>query len=276
MAVAACVLLLMGGGGAFFLALNEERSLGEPPLTRAQATAVKLMPEPSDDEINEGTGEVLVALSDARREEPERLMPVPEEPVASVAQAVAATAPESTPEEAEAALETLLSEVTQEAERPRETPPQPPVKPKVATGTPSPHVRPALAPLAPQPSVTQLPTPASPSTLDRPAGEVTAIQRDQRPSTSSPSTGANEPALAALEGPYRNQLAAVRDEADARRAWHLFQVDLGSVLSGLEPSIERADTANGVFYRVQIGRSPTSGCESACKKDPGFGVIGIE
>ncbi len=67
----------------------------------------------------------------------------------------------------------------------------------------------------------------------------------------------NEPApngsVAALDGAYRIQLAAVRDEADARRAWDLFLVDLGPVLQRVQPFIERAETANGVFYRVQVG-----------------------
>jgi cell division septation protein DedD len=99
-------------------------------------------------------------------------------------------------------------------------------------------------------------SPAAPP-LGRPRGEVTAIAPDQRPGASPPpATTASRPGtsqVATRDSPYRIQLAAVRDEADARRAWDLFQVDLGSVLSGLEPFIERADTANGVFYRVQIG-----------------------
>lgn len=48
-------------------------------------------------------------------------------------------------------------------------------------------------------------------------------------------------------------MAAVRAEADARRAWQLIQQDLGGVLSGLEPHFERAETDNGIFYRVQVG-----------------------
>ena len=55
------------------------------------------------------------------------------------------------------------------------------------------------------------------------------------------------------DGDFRIQLAAVRGEDDARRAWNLFMVDLGPVLSRVEPIFERAETANGVFYRVQIG-----------------------
>ena len=68
-----------------------------------------------------------------------------------------------------------------------------------------------------------------------------------------PAAPASNDRVAALDGAYRIQLAAVRDEADARRAWDLFLVDLGPVLKNVQPFIERADTANGVFYRVQIG-----------------------
>ena len=57
----------------------------------------------------------------------------------------------------------------------------------------------------------------------------------------------------AVDGDFRIQLAAVRGEADARRAWQLFMGDLGPVLADVEPIFERADTANGVFYRVQVG-----------------------
>jgi len=68
-----------------------------------------------------------------------------------------------------------------------------------------------------------------------------------------------------LGGGYRIQLAAVRGEADARRAWDLFLVDLGPVLSGLQPFIERAETANGVFYRVQVGPfASQQAAESLC------------
>lgn len=52
---------------------------------------------------------------------------------------------------------------------------------------------------------------------------------------------------------YRIQLASVREEADARRAWDLYRLDLGDVLGGFAPVIERADIANGTFYRVQAG-----------------------
>jgi cell division septation protein DedD len=279
--------------------------VGEPPLVKAPATAIKLAPDESQEELAEG-GEVLDMLSDAPPVQPlERLLPPPEEPLTPVEQAAeppappqdegadvavatvpppqtltppepqpatvaqrpapppvvapspavpreepqtAAIAPQPTPEEAEAALDALLAEVTEQAAQPNVTPPAPSGS---ANGAAPSAVRPAVAPPAALPS-----SPASPP-LGRPSGEVTAIAPDQRPGASPPpATTAARPGtsqVATRDSPYRIQLAAVRDEADARRAWDLFQVDLGSVLSGLEPFIERADTANGVFYRVQIG-----------------------
>ena len=275
---------------------------GEPPLVKAPATAIKLAPDESQQDVAEG-GEVLDMLSDTPpAEELERLLPPPEEPRAPVEQAaappavaddvaeliqpleevlpvpepqpaeaetaatpdpppaseaeepeepeIAATTPEPTPEEAEAALEALLAEVTEQAERSRETSqePEPGDTAAAGSGAASSEVRPAVAPPASSPA----PAPS----FERPSGGVTAIARDQRRSSSGTGASGSQAGrsqIAAVDGPYRIQLAAVRDEADARRAWDLFQVDLGSVLSGLEPFIERADTANGVFYRVQIG-----------------------
>jgi hypothetical protein len=73
--------------------------------------------------------------------------------------------------------------------------------------------------------------------------------------------------VAAADATYRIQLAAVRDESDARRAWGLFQNSLGDVVGGLDPIIERADTANGTFYRVQVGPfASLAAAESLCEQ----------
>ena len=52
---------------------------------------------------------------------------------------------------------------------------------------------------------------------------------------------------------FRVQIAAVRDEADAQRAWARSLTDHGAILAGLKPYFERAETSNGVFYRIQAG-----------------------
>ena len=293
--------------------------VGEPPLVRAPAVALKLAPE--DDgaaagEDGEG-GEVLDLLSEvAPSDQLERLLPPPEEPLAPASPEqemalpaqpsdspgamaelsppapapnapaapaspeVAATGPEppreapspvkqqavatpespaskplSTPEEAEATLDALLAEVTAEPDRAR-IPAQPELTPSARTEPAAPRPTPseevAVAPPGPVPVA----RPTPPATVTPPAAEVTPIERDQgvaRPSTTVSRPPTSQPSLeeapdgtnvAALGGNYRIQLAAVREEADARRAWDLFLVDLGPVLSEVQSFIERADTAN--------------------------------
>jgi cell division septation protein DedD len=73
--------------------------------------------------------------------------------------------------------------------------------------------------------------------------------------------------VAAIDDRFRIQLAAVRDEADARRAWGELAADMGPVLSGVRPFFERAETADGTFYRVQIGPFATQEpAESLCEE----------
>lgn len=97
--------------------------------------------------------------------------------------------------------------------------------------------------------------PGSPDQLGRPAVARDEPEVAARPAPATvPNPVAQPSAEASVDGPhYRIQLAAVRNESDARRAWDLFQLDLGDVLSGIDPIIERGETSNGVFYRVQLG-----------------------
>ncbi|HEY7600133.1 MAG TPA: SPOR domain-containing protein [Candidatus Limnocylindrales bacterium] len=189
-------------------------------------------------------------------------------------------------QEAEAALDRLLAEVTAVSEgtsragagaaqppevrnRPAATPPEnqgagetPPVREETPASAPA-----AIA-AAPAPAV-PTPPPAPPQKPSAPAATA-ATGEDVRPAaaTSGPanpeartrSASTETAALStttappiASNGDFRIQLAAVRGQADARRAWELFARDLGPALRGIEPIFERADTANGVFYRVQVG-----------------------
>jgi cell division septation protein DedD len=197
--------------------------------------------------------------------EPPRQAPLAvERQSAATAANPAATVPQPSPKEAEAALDALLAEVTKRTNSPPTAPapttvqpaPTAPVQPRPPAATAA--ANPALTPRPAQPAPPPV-TSATANPFTRPGGEVTAIAPDRpssRPSagaTTAPIAPATNGSVAALDGAYRIQLAAVRDEADARRAWDLFLVDLGSVLQGVQPFIERAETANGVFYRVQIG-----------------------
>ena len=49
------------------------------------------------------------------------------------------------------------------------------------------------------------------------------------------------------------QIAATHEEVDARHAWQRSLREFGALLTGMEPHIERAETENGLFYRVQVG-----------------------
>ena len=250
-------------GGEVLDMLSDTGAAGEPlerllpppeePLAPVEQAAEPVAPDDAGAEVAAATEP---APDSFPIPEPQTAAPPPEEPqIAELPREepepepqTPSSVPEPTPEEAEAALDALLAEVTEQAEA---AAPEP-ERTGAANGAGPSEVRPAVAPPAPQPT-----GPSSTAPTNRPGGEVTAIAPDRRPAASgTASTSGTRPErsqTAALEGPFRIQLAAVRDEADARRAWDLFQVDLGPVLSGLEPYIERADTANGVFYRVQIG-----------------------
>ncbi len=105
----------------------------------------------------------------------------------------------------------------------------------------------------------------------RPAGAIGGAARPEaQPRAASTETAALSTTTAppiASNGDFRIQLAAVRGQADARRAWELFARDLGPALSGIEPIFERAETVNGVFYRVQIGPfARQEAAESLCEQ----------
>ena len=129
-------------------------------------------------------------------------------------------------------------------------PPQKPAsEPPAATTGSSTEVRPASARAGAPPSASQAPAGSTETAALGPAGAPIATP----------------PVVP--DGEFRIQLAAVRGEADAQRAWDLFMVDLGPVLRQVEPIFERAETANGVFYRVQIGPfGSQEAAESLCEQ----------
>jgi cell division septation protein DedD len=184
--------------------------------------------------------------------------------------------------EAEAALDRLLAEVAALSEEQ----PTPPAAPTGATNEPEAAEPPSASP----PAAAATPErPSSPEAADPPAGAnqeppATGGPEIRRASALTPpvepgpsgsdapgATAAVAPAettpVAAVDDRFRVQLAAVRDEADARRAWDDLAAGLGPVLSGVRPFFERADTADGTFYRVQIGPfASQEPAESLCEQ----------
>lgn len=285
--------------------------VGEPPLIAAAGTPLKLAPGDPGGRIVADQGEVRELMSDEPLPGgPERLLPLPEQPLTPLATSDAADAvdegdpasatngtastervpatplpaaiptddalpgstgvaqeegdpaqgeAESAAQQAEAALQALLEQVSRPG---GDTPPAAPAPPSA----PEQEVRPAVAAPPPQP--------ASPAP-SRTESTIAAIEPGQPVGAATPSARqpapepAPQPSQSAATDPvadrYRVQLAAVREEADARRAWDLFMIDLGPVLTRLQPYFERAETTNGVFYRVQAGPFATlDSAESVC------------
>ena len=302
--------------------------VGEPPLVKAAADPIKLPPEQAADPTGEEEGGTVGRLwSDTERaDQPERLLPLPEEPLSpetvaspeldtepprdtaaldlpsstatpvgdrepsAVAAPADAPAPPSgepdAPVDADAALDRLLAEVAALSEEAPSSPDAPPAPTaSEATMAPRPEgssaseARPSstLGRMSPDEQIgaagaeNEQPlaeTSANASTEVRPA---TALEPpaspEQAAAPSEAASAASSPAtqVAAIEDRFRIQVAAVREEADARRAWSQLEQNVGPILSEAQPFFERAETANGVFYRVQIGRFATQqAAESLC------------
>jgi hypothetical protein len=188
-------------------------------------------------------------------------------------------------EEAEAALDRLLAEVTalsEDTDAPGATAPAPAADEGTVELPPDREEGPTAAaadseraapPVPPEKPASEAPaTAAGTGTEVRPAGAVTGARATGRQATdgSTQTAALSAPRRSvpiAASGDYRIQLAAVRGEADARRAWDLFMGDLRPVLGDVAPIFERAETANGVFYRVQIGPfASQQTAESLCEE----------
>ncbi len=243
----------------------------QSPPAPAQAAPAPAVSAPAPAQAAAPPAQVAAAPTEPPRETP---LAVERQSTAPSGAQPPSGPPQPTPKEAEAALDALLAEVTTGAR------PTPAAPDGVQAGGLSQTRAPAPSTVSELPPVTsparQPPAPPAaqltpPSSVSPPAGHetgVAAVTPDTRaPTGGAPATAATTPrpsstptlepapngGVAALEGGYRIQLAAVRDEADARRAWDLYLVDLGPVLRGVQPFIERAETGNGTFYRVQIG-----------------------
>jgi len=298
---------------------NARVPLGEPPLIRAVAAPYKLAPDDPGGRQVADQGEINELLRDEPRPaQPERVLPLPEEPRAPIISALprrpaapAASArageepapvagatpgaPQGEPSPAQRASAPDLGDATQEAEAalarlladvgPAAASDQRPVaadQPAVEQPAPAsetaavPAMRPASPPSSTAPTTVRREGPQVPAPVDVPSREAdAALTRllaevaglpadaapDPQPAPASPPPGAvaaiapADPADAGRPvGPgFRVQLAAVRDQDDARRAWAGLVDRLGPLVADHQPVYERAETVNGVFYRVQLG-----------------------
>jgi cell division septation protein DedD len=227
---------------------------GEPPLIRAAAEPLKQAPDdPGGRRVADlgGIGDLLDDQSGEIAEE--RLMPTPEQPLSPAEAAMAslnrsgAAVDELFPdpaqrEQAAKALKELVDELRASD-----------------LAAPSGVGGPADDPTDRQPS------PARGNTRQQARSVGWAEKPNEPESRGKAGVSRASTEVAELgDGPaprfegtpggrYRVQLAAVRGEDDAKRAWSHFREQLGAYIGSLEPYFEMASTDNGTFYRVQIG-----------------------
>ena len=211
-----------------------------PPLVKATSQPLKRTPDDPGGRDVADLGGVGDLLRDQPAEAEERLLPRSEQPLAP-ADRDSAGSPSQGSMDARAALDALVSEVRRD--RPKDG----------AGGVGGPNLD----------APSNLPPPSRPTGSADRAEPVTPRSTTPPESDTQPG-GDGQPAereIAAVSeifevdpgGRYRVQLAAVRAEDDAQRAWDVFQQQLGPFIKGLKPFFERAETSNGVFYRVQVG-----------------------
>jgi hypothetical protein len=290
---------------------NARVPTGEPPLIRAVAAPYKLAPDDPGGRQVADQGEINQLLRDEPSPaQPERVLPLPEEPRAPVIGAApqipaapvetgeepavagaTAGAPQGEPspaqgagaagdatQEAEAALARLLADVGPAmSSEGQPAPEQPAVEqsPAPAPDPVVPAVRPAPPPSSTAPTIVRREAPQAPAPVDAPSreadealtrllAEVAGLPADAAPERQA--APASPPGTVAAIAPadpvgarrtigpgFRVQLAAVREQDDVRRAWAGLVDRLGSLVADHEPFYERAETANGVFYRIQLG-----------------------
>ncbi len=252
------VTAFAGSAGVIWLAHIEAGEMTrdrKPPLVKAASLPLKRAPDDPGGRDVADLGGVGDLLRDEPAEAEERLLPRSEQPVTPAEQDSTAGPGSLTvgSNDARAALEALVSEVR--------------------AGRPTAGDAGAGGPNAEEPI--SFPSPSRPAAATDTSEPVTprrvaSTNSDRSPAANDQPAATNVAALsptdqAAPTGRYRVQLAAVRTDEDAERAWDLFQQQLGPSITGLKPFFERAETSNGIFFRVQVGPfSETTEANSLC------------
>jgi cell division septation protein DedD len=234
-------------GGVVWLAhteAGETTAFQGPPLVKASASPIKRAPDDPGGSVVASLGSVGELLNDQPSEPEENLLPRAEQPVTP-----SPVSPGGGSAQDRAPLDALLAEVRRgalaggpDAE---------------GAGGPNPDL-PVTFPSPPRPVSESTRRgrvePPTRSGLTPPIEDNLSVPSEQESPADQALVAAASPIFeTAAEGRFRVQLAAVRDEADAQRAWDIFQQQVGPFIGGLEPFFERAETSNGIFYRLQVG-----------------------
>ncbi len=245
--------------------LGAREGASGPPILRADTAPAKSVPENRGGlEIPHTDKTVFDAINGKQAEEPEELLPPPEEPLILPETAATPETPavaEATGEdvgtdinvaEAQAALTDLIREQSGEPETP-------PVD-QSASGT---DVAPAPPPAAAEPEAPAAPqetASATPTTNGEVPLEFEKVPKpDSNLATAAP---ADQPPAAAMADPFFVQVTSVRTEADAQAAWGRLQGKFGGLVASYGPDIQTVDLGErGIYHRLRVG--PLDGRDAA-------------
>ncbi|PWR23657.1 SPOR domain-containing protein [Zavarzinia compransoris] len=230
-------LILMGlaGGAALYLLLSlfagsdgpEVADVNSVPLVRANPEPAKASPdEPGGLEVPDQDKLIFDRIGGGTTDSslPEQLLPPPDEPMARpapppppppVAAVPPAPAPATVPDPAPAPAPSAAAAPPPATAPAKPAPAPAPAKPSPSATTPAPAETPK-----PAPSTTPAPPPAAPAPT---AGGITI------------------------------QLAALKDEAAAKKAWTRISKANSDLLAGLKPIIQPVQVGGSTLYRLRAG-----------------------
>lgn len=242
--------------------LGRREGQSGPPILRADTSPAKSVPENRGGlQIPHTDKTVFDAINGKQADEPEELLPPPEEPltlpeaaspeVAAVADDAASASTDIDVAQAQEALTNLIEEQSGTGEEASAEPEQ------------------TTAALAPPPE------PAASASLEAPAETATAtgaaapgaddelrLEFETQPVAEEPEVAAVADPAPVITDPYFVQVTSVRTKNDALVAWDRLEGKFGALVAGYEPDIQTVDLGNrGIYHRLRVG--PLEGRDAA-------------
>lgn len=280
--VAAGAVMLVAVAAAAWLALSGDPTRNRPIEISAEKSPERMAPDP--DKPNGAQiphqGQIVYEIvgRDEAEQRAEGLAPAPEQPIAPPEQNASDPATNSAVNDeaptADSGPVQLLPPapppiIIGNADAPPDLPSPPPLaevmegrQPAQAPGAPPKPPKPPVSSTsavadanqgrAPQPPIEEQPVSTAPDKPDADADAVAALPPDQ-PTAEPPQLQPANPG-AAPPGPFRVQLGAVRNTADAQREWRRLRRKHTDVLGGLQLFIQQVNIpGRGLFHRIQAG-----------------------
>ena len=238
------VLMGLAGGAALYLILSlfsggdgqQVADVNSVPLVRANPEPTKTAPdEPGGLEVRDQDKLIFDRIGGGSTDSslPEQLLPPPDVPMARP------TPPPPPPP--------VLDRPAPEPSVAAAPEPEPAPAPAPAAA-PSVAAAPPAAPAKPTPAPAPTPTPAKPS----PSATTPAPAETPKPApgtAAAPAPAAPVPAA----GGISIQLAALKDEAAAKKAWTRISKANSDLLAGLKPIIQPVQVGGSTLYRLRAG-----------------------